>query len=160
MGHYAIALHVNGETHHLLVEARQTLLETLRENLALTGTKQGCGHGVCGSCTVLRDGQPIRACLTLALMATDSQITTIEAEDAILESVKQCFVECGAVQCGFCMPGMVVAAVSLLRETPSPDRSQIRDGLAGHLCRCTGYVKIIEAVALAAQRVNEKQVAT
>jgi len=160
MGRYAIDLHVNGECHRASVDATRTLLDTLREDLVLTGAKRGCGHGVCGSCTVLRDGQPIRSCLTLALMATGCELTTIESEDETMVLLKQCFVECGAVQCGFCIPGMIIAATALLREIPSPNRSQIRDGLAGHLCRCTGYVKIIDAVALAAQRLHPKQVSS
>jgi carbon-monoxide dehydrogenase small subunit len=158
-GPHAITLNVNGEARHVLVETTRTLLDVLRDDLMLTGTKCGCNQGVCGSCTVLCDGDPIRACLSLAVSMTDRHVVTIEggAEDGLLRIVQGAFIETGAVQCGFCTPGMVMSAVALLKETPSPSAPQIREALAGNLCRCTGYMKIIDAVALAAERLKSDQ---
>lgn len=145
-------LTVNNEEHELLIKPHRTLLEVLRNELDLTGAKEGCGQGVCGSCTVLMDGMPVRACLTLALEAEGREITTVEglAEGEILDPLQQAFIDCGAVQCGFCSPGMLMSAKALLNKTPHPDENQIRKGLSGNICRCTGYAKIVEAVALAA----------
>lgn len=158
-GPHAITLNVNGEARQVLVETTRTLLDVLRDDLMLTGTKCGCNQGVCGSCTVLCDGDPIRACLALAIAMTDRRVVTIEggAEDGLLRIVQGAFIETGAVQCGFCTPGMIMAATALLKETSSPSVSQIREALAGNLCRCTGYVKIIDAVALAAERLKSDQ---
>ncbi len=139
---------VNGEPVSLAVEANRTLLEVLRDDLELTGAKEGCGEGVCGSCTVLRDSKPIRACLTLALEAADSCIVTVEglAEGEALEPLQQSFIDHGAVQCGFCTSGMLMAAKGLLLHDPQPTKDDIVHALSGHVCRCTGYTKIIEAV--------------
>ena len=146
-----VALTVNGETLRLLVEPTRTLLTVLRDDLGLTGAKRGCDQGLCGSCTVLCDDQPIRACLSLVAAEDGRSIVTIEglAENGRLSAVQAAFVETGAVQCGFCIPGMIVAAQALLRDTPHPTIDQIRHALSGHLCRCSGYVKIVDAIARA-----------
>ena len=143
-----ITLNVNGEGHTILVEDRETLLEALRDRLSLTGTKEGCGTGECGSCTVLLDGRPVLACLMLAIAAQGKEITTIEgvAIDGKLSPLQQAFIDHGAVQCGFCSPGMILSATALLRENPWPSRMQIQKALEGNLCRCTGYNKIVEAI--------------
>jgi len=149
---YPTTLDVNGERYEVTVAAPQTLLDVLREALYLTGTKRACNQGVCGACTVLRNGVPARACLTLALECNDETITTIEGlgSDGRLSVVQQAFVAAGAPQCGFCMSGMVLVASALLAREPRPDRAAIREALSGNLCRCTGYVKIVEAIELAA----------
>ena len=149
-----ISLSVNGELHELAVAPQATLLEVLREHLGLTGAKEGCGTGECGTCTVLADGQPILSCLTLAIDCQGTEITTIEglAQGDNLTPVQQVFLEKGAVQCGFCTPGMVLAVTALLRESPNPSDQQIKKALEGNLCRCTGYNKIVEAVNVAAER--------
>ena len=143
-----IVLTVNGEVYEVEVEPWWTLLEVLREKLFLTGAKRGCGQGDCGSCTVLLDGQARLACLTLAVAAQGKEILTIEglAKGEELHPVQRAFVEHGAVQCGFCTPGMVMAAKALLDRNPTPTEEDVREGLSGNLCRCTGYTKIIEAV--------------
>ncbi|MBI2754958.1 MAG: (2Fe-2S)-binding protein [Betaproteobacteria bacterium] len=152
-----IQLHVNGQTHDLVVHPARTLLDVLRDQLGLTGAKRGCGLGACGACTVLLDGRPAAACLTLALEAADQEVLTIEglAEGGTLHPVQEAFVESGAVQCGFCTPGMVLSAKTLLDRCPDPKPQEIREALAGNVCRCTGYVKIIEAVSIAARRMRE-----
>lgn len=147
-------LNVNGERRRVVAEPTHTLLDVLRDELFLTGTKRGCDQGVCGSCTVLSDGMPVRSCLVLAAMATGCRIATIEAQDEVLEIVRASFVASGAVQCGFCIPGMIISATALLRENSSPELGEIRDAIAGQLCRCTGYAKIIDAIALAARRLR------
>ncbi len=149
-----LAFEVNGEAVELAVRSQETLLEVLRERLELTGSKEGCGEGVCGACTVLVDGAPRRACLTLALEAQGGQVLTVEglADGAELSLEQQAFVETGAVQCGFCTPGMLLASHDLLSRQEQPDEAAIRQQLSGHICRCTGYAKIVEAVALAADR--------
>jgi len=149
-----ISLSVNGELHELAVAPQATLLEVLREQLDLTGAKEGCGTGECGTCTVLADGQPILSCLTLAIDCEGTEITTIEglAQGDNLTPVQQAFLEKGAVQCGFCTPGMVLAVTALLRESPNPSDQEIKKALEGNLCRCTGYNKIVEAVNEAAER--------
>lgn len=151
-----VELTVNGERESLKVGATQTLLDVLRAQLALTGTKLGCNQGVCGSCTVLIDGVPARACLTLAAGCRDRAITTIEgvAGGATPSAVQQAFIEAGAVQCGYCTPGMVLAAEALLRRTRKPTVPQIREALSGNLCRCSGYTKIVDAVRLASERIS------
>lgn len=151
-----VELTVNGERETLAVGATQTLLDVLRTQLALTGAKLGCNQGVCGSCTVLIDGVPARACLTLAVACRDRAITTIEgvAGGAAPSAVQQAFIETGAVQCGYCTPGMVLAAEALLRRTRRPTVPQIREALSGNLCRCSGYTKIVDAVRLASERVS------
>ena len=145
-------LHVNDEEHELLIKPHWTLLEVLRDELDLTGAKEGCGEGVCGSCTVLMDGMPIRACLTLALEAEGRKITTVEglADGETLDPLQHAFIDRGAVQCGFCTPGMLMSAKAMLNKNPHPDEEQIRKSLSGNICRCTGYAKIVEAVSAAA----------
>jgi carbon-monoxide dehydrogenase small subunit len=143
-----ISLNVNGETFTVDVKSHWTLLRVIRDELGLTGTKEGCGEGECGSCTVLMDGVAVNSCLVLALDADGTSITTIEglAQGDQLHPLQTAFVEKGAIQCGFCTPGMILTAKWLLEQEPSSSRESIRMGLAGNLCRCTGYAKIIEAV--------------
>jgi len=147
---------VNGRTYQLAVEPWQTLAEVLREHLDLTGTKVSCGMGECGNCTVLVDGKPTLSCCTLAVTVRDKNILTIEglAEDG-LHPIQQAFVDCGAIQCGFCTPGMILMTKALLDENPHPTREETKEFLAGNLCRCTGYVKIIDAVMAAAQAMSK-----
>jgi carbon-monoxide dehydrogenase small subunit len=149
-----IELAVNGERETVSVGATQTLLDALRTRLALTGTKLGCNQGVCGSCTVLIDGKPARSCLILAAGCRGRQITTIEGvgDGAKPSVVQQAFIETGAVQCGYCTPGMVLATEALLRRIQKPSVLEIREALSGNLCRCSGYTKIIDAVKLASER--------
>ena len=143
-----LALVVNGEPVRLRVSPGVTLLEVLREDLELTGTKYGCGEGECGACSVMLDGKLVSSCLVLALECEGSEVLTIEGlrADGRLHPIQQAFVEHGAVQCGFCTPGMIMATYALLQENPSPTEDEIKRGLEGNLCRCTGYRKIIDAV--------------
>ena len=147
---------VNGLLRELAVEPNRTLLQLLREDLDLTGTKRGCGEGDCGACVVLLDGQPVNACLVLALEAAGRQVTTIEgvADGNRLHPVQDAFIEAGAVQCGYCTPGMILVALALLRQHPEPTEQQVRQSISGNLCRCTGYQKIVEGVMLAADRLR------
>jgi aerobic-type carbon monoxide dehydrogenase small subunit (CoxS/CutS family) len=149
-----ITLRVNGECHELAVLPHHTLLEVLREDMGLTGTKHGCELGECGACTVLIDGLPVLSCLTLPLEVQESEITTIEGleQNGKLHPLQETFAESGAAQCGYCTPGILLAGVALLRENPRPTREQLKEALAGNLCRCTGYTKIYEAVEAAKQR--------
>ncbi len=149
---------LNGDEIEIGVHDRETLLEVLRHRLGMTGTKQGCDQGECGSCTVLLDGQPVLSCLTLALRVENRQVTTIEglAEGGKLHPIQTAFQEAGAVQCGFCTPGMVLTAKALLDRNPHPCREDIKEALAGNLCRCTGYKKIVEAVERAAAKGMEE----
>lgn len=158
MKHHVI-LRVNGQTRELLVEPNQTLLEVLRQDLGLTGTKHGCGEGECGACTVLLDGQPVTSCLVLAVQADGHEVTTIEglAQDGELSPVQDAFIEHGAIQCGFCSPGMILTATALLKENPQPTRQEIRTAISGNLCRCTGYQKIVEAIEAASQAMNQRE---
>jgi carbon-monoxide dehydrogenase small subunit len=151
-----LRLDVNGETSELLVAVHRTLLEVLREDLGLTGTKHGCELGECGTCTVLVDGEPQLSCLILPVQVEGRAITTVEglATGSELHPLQVAFVELGAAQCGYCSPGILLAARSLLDHNPRPSRDEIKAALAGNLCRCTGYVKIIEAVELAAGRMT------
>ena len=144
----AVTLSINGDPYEVLAAPRQTLLQVLCEQLSLTGTKCACNNGVCGSCTVLADGLPMRACLMLAVAATDREITTIEGleADGELHPVQQAIIDHQGLQCGFCTPGMVIAAKALLDSNPNPTLNEIREELSGNLCRCTGYVKIADAV--------------
>jgi aerobic carbon-monoxide dehydrogenase small subunit len=148
----SVVLKVNGRQSRVSLEGHETLLEVLRTQLGLTGTKRGCDQGVCGSCTVLINGLAARSCLCLAALATDKTVVTVEGleRDGILSPLQQAFVDTGAIQCGFCMPGMVIAATALLAENPRPDKEAIRTALAGNLCRCSGYVKVVDAVWRAA----------
>lgn len=152
-----LRLTVNGETREVYTAVHKTLLEVLREDLRLTGTKHGCELGECGTCTVLVDGQPILSCLALPIEVQGREITTVEglAERGEPHPLQTAFAELGAAQCGYCIPGMLLSAKALLDEESAPDRPQIQEALAGNLCRCTGYVKILEAVELAAERMAE-----
>jgi aerobic-type carbon monoxide dehydrogenase small subunit (CoxS/CutS family) len=151
-----VSLEVNGELTQALVPVHKTLLEVLREDMGLTGTKHGCELGECGTCTVLVDGRPHLSCLLLPLQVEGRAITTVEgmAAGAELHPLQRAFGELGAAQCGYCTPGMLLSAQALLSGNPRPDREQIKEALAGNLCRCTGYLKIVEAVELAAGRMR------
>ena len=153
-----IELRVNGEVHDVLVAVHKTLLEVLREDLGLTGTKHGCELGECGTCTVLVDGAPVLSCLALPLEHEGREITTVAgmATGGELHPLQQAFAELGAAQCGYCTPGFLVTARALLDDNPAPSRAEIAQALSGNICRCTGYVKIFEAVKLAAERVRGK----
>lgn len=153
MSEQPVELRVNGRVHRLDVEVRHTLADVVRERLGLTGTHLGCEQGVCGACTVLVDGEPVRSCLVFAVQLDGADITTIEglaAPDGTLHPVQDAFAECHGLQCGFCTPGFVLTAVHLLERDPDPDRATIRRELSGNLCRCTGYVGIVDAVERAA----------
>jgi carbon-monoxide dehydrogenase small subunit len=152
-----MTFHINGEVQQVAASPTHTLLEVLREELDLTGTKHGCELGHCGACTVLVDGAPILSCLMLAVEAQDADITTIEglASENQLHPLQQAFAERGAAQCGYCTPGFLISGAHLLEHNTSPTRDEIKAALAGNLCRCTGYTKIIEAVELAAARMRE-----
>ncbi len=154
-----IEICVNGEFYELAVEPQETLVEVLRDHLGLTGTKEGCGTGECGSCTVLIGGKPILSCLTLAVECHKQDIITIEgvAEGNSLSPVQQAFIDCGAIQCGFCTSGMVLSSEVLLKENPNPQKKDIYKALEGNLCRCTGYNKIIEAVHKASKQMVTEQ---
>ena len=145
---------INGEIYEEEVDIRRTLLEVLRESFGLTGTKRGCNEGECGACTVLLDGKPVPSCLVLAIEAQGKRIQTVEglSHDGELHPLQQAFIEHGAFQCGFCTPGMLMAAKGLLNENPKPSEQDARRAIAGNLCRCTGYNKIVEAILDAAKR--------
>ena len=156
MSRQLVALNINGDAYELAVAPTHTLLEVLREDAGLTGTKHGCEQGECGLCTVLIDGRPQFSCLTLAIEAQGADIRTVEglATSGELHPLQQAWGETGASQCGYCTPGMLMSAQALLERNPSPNRTEIREALAGNLCRCTGYQAIIEAVELAAERMR------
>jgi len=145
---------VNREPVDILVDDYKTLLEVLREDLQLTGTKHGCELGECGACAVLVDGQPVLSCLVLAVESQNRHVTTVEglAEDGRLHPLQECFADLGAAQCGYCTPGILITAKALLDQEPHPSRERIREALSGNLCRCTGYLQIVEAVEAAAER--------
>ena len=149
-----ISLRVNGEPVEVAFAPHKTLLEVLREDLGLTGTKHGCELGECGCCAVLLDGRPVLSCLVLGVAVEGHEVTTVEgmAEGPKLHPLQEAFAELGAAQCGYCTPGLLLTAKALLEETPEPSREQIKEALAGNICRCTGYIKIFEAVELAAAR--------
>lgn len=153
----AVRLKVNGQEHRVLVPPHRTLLEVLREDLGLVGTKHGCELGECGVCTVLVDGEPALSCLVLAHEVEGHEVTTVEglATDGQLHPVQLAFVESGALQCGYCTPAMVLVTKALLDRVPEPSGEQVREAVAGVFCRCTGYVKILEAVQAAARRLRE-----
>ncbi len=153
-----IALNINGDTYEVLVSPNQTLIEVLREQLGLLGTKRGCDLGACGTCTVLIDEEAYLSCVTLAVDAVGKEILTIEglAEGGDLHPLQRAFIEKGALQCGFCTPGMILTARAILNEENKPTEKMIRKNLAGNLCRCTGYKKIVEAVVSVAQAAGKE----
>jgi len=152
-----MTLTVNDRAYEVAVAPNRTLTQLLRDDLNLLGTKEGCGVGDCGACTVIMDGKPVNSCLVLAVQADGSHIKTIEgvATSDGLHPVQQTFVEMGAIQCGFCTPGMVLSATSLLEKNPHPTEHEVRQALSGNLCRCTGYQKIVEAVQEASRRMKK-----
>jgi carbon-monoxide dehydrogenase small subunit len=154
-----ITLSVNGETKDVIFAPNKTLLELLREELGLTGTKHGCELGECGACAVLMNGRPVLSCLMLALECDGAEIMTVEglANDARLHPLQDAFADCGAAQCGYCTPGFLVTAKALLDERPDATRGEITEALSGNLCRCTGYIQIFEAVEEAAAKMGSKE---
>jgi aerobic carbon-monoxide dehydrogenase small subunit len=149
-----IELNINGRVYEIPVDPRDLLVDVVRKKVGLTGTKKGCGQGDCGACTVLLDGKAVLSCLTLAIACQGKSINTIEglvSEDGQLHPIQQSFVDQGAVQCGFCTPGMILTTKALLDRTPQPSEEEIKRGLAGNICRCTGYKKIVEAVEAASE---------
>ena len=158
MSDHDITLTVNGKRMTGRAEARTTLVDFLRDNLGLTGTHVGCEHGVCGACSVIMDGRPVRSCLIYAVMADSAEIRTVEGlegADGSLSPLQDAFWETHAMQCGYCTPGMLIAATALLERNPDPSEEEIRDAIGGNLCRCTGYVQIVEAVQIAAKSMRE-----
>ena len=153
---YRLSLSVNGRPVEIAVEPQQTLLDVLRDTLGLMGTKEACGTGDCGACTVLVGGEPVCSCLLLAVEAEGQEVTTVEglATDGELHPVQRAFIEHGALQCGFCTPGMLLSTVALLARNARPTEDEIREALAGNLCRCTGYDKIVRAVRAAAEEMR------
>lgn len=153
-----VRFRVNGQDIELDIEPMATLLDVLREQLGLTGTKKGCGAGDCGACTVIMDKKAILSCLTPAMQATGREITTVEglSRNGELHPLQEAFIECGAVQCGFCTPGMLLSAKALLDQNPSPTQEEVRMAISGNLCRCTGYKKIIDAIMLASKRMKDE----
>jgi aerobic carbon-monoxide dehydrogenase small subunit len=155
MSTHRISLTVNGRRVEREVPARLTLVDFLRDHLRLTGTHIGCEHGVCGACSVLLDGKPVRSCLLFAVQAEGAAVTTVEGlapEPGAIGILQDAFCEAHGLQCGYCTPGMLIAAEALLRRNPDPSDSEIRDAISANLCRCTGYVQIVEAIRLAAER--------
>lgn len=151
-----IQLTVNGKQYSLSIDEDKRLIDVLREDLGLIGVKEGCGEGECGACTVIMDGKTVNSCLVMGFQANGSNIVTIEGleKDGRLDPVQQAFIDVGAVQCGFCIPGMILSVRALLDENPNPTEEEIREGISGNLCRCTGYNKIVEAVHLARRYEN------
>ena len=157
---YPISVEVNGAARMSEVPARLSLVDWLREELLLTGTHVGCEHGVCGACSVMLDGEPVRSCLIYAVQADRHRVTTVEGlahPDGTLSVLQDSFCEMHGLQCGYCTPGMLIAAQGLLNVTPRPSEEQIREAIGGNLCRCTGYQQIVDAVQLAAERLVEKK---
>jgi carbon-monoxide dehydrogenase small subunit len=154
-----IVLNVNKINYKVAVEPQRTLVEVLRDTLGLTGTKKSCSEGECGACTVLMDGKPAASCLVLALDAQGKEITTIEglSEGEKLHPIQEAFVKHAAIQCGFCTPGMVLSAKALLDENPKPTATEVRKGISGNLCRCTGYQQIVDAILAASQTMAKKE---
>jgi carbon-monoxide dehydrogenase small subunit len=152
---------INGEVYTREVDVNMTLVEFIRDELHLNGTKEGCDEGECGACTIIFDGHPFNSCLVLAAEADGHEITTIEgmANDGRLHPIQEAFLEVGAVQCGYCTPGMILSAKVVLDEFPDPTEEQIRTGIEGNICRCTGYNRIVEAIKLAAKKINASKAA-
>jgi aerobic carbon-monoxide dehydrogenase small subunit len=156
----SIELKVNGDTYTVAVEPWRTLNELLREDLNLTGTKLGCGSGDCGACTVIVEGKSVSSCLTLAVSLDKKEVLTVEGlarSGEELHPIQEAFIENGAIQCGFCTAGMEMSALYLLEQNPSPSEAEIRAGLTGNLCRCTGYNQIVEGISLAAEKLKKRQ---
>ncbi len=157
MSTHRIECTVNGEPHSMEVPARRLLSDFLRDDLHLTGTKRGCETGICGACSVLLDGEVVKSCLMLAVQVNGREITTIEGlapGDGTLHPLQQSFMQCGGLQCGYCTPGFIMASCDLLKNNPRPNSQDVRHGLAGNLCRCTGYTQIVESVLQAAKNMN------
>ena len=156
-----IELKINGENYDATVSGSETLLTLLRDQLDLTGTKRGCNQGVCGACTVIKDGVPVRSCLTLAGFCNSSEVTTVEglAIDRNLSNLQNAFSENGAVQCGFCISGMLITIKALLDKVPNPTIDEVREAISGNLCRCSGYKKIIDATLEASRSLNSEELA-
>jgi carbon-monoxide dehydrogenase small subunit len=154
MAFHQINVTVNGVTEQVVVPSNMTLMRMLRESLALTGTKNGCSAGECGACTVLINGEPVNSCMVLAVECDGSEIVTVEglAGDQQLDPIQEAMIEAGGVQCGFCTPGILISSRALLDRNPNPSEDEIREALVGNLCRCTGYVRIIESIKAAARR--------
>jgi carbon-monoxide dehydrogenase small subunit len=154
MAFHQINVTVNGETEQVVVPSNMTLMRMLRESLALTGTKNGCSAGECGACTVLMNGEPVNSCMVLAVECDGAEIVTVEglAGDQQLDPIQEAMIEVGGVQCGFCTPGILISSRALLDRNPNPSEDEIREALVGNLCRCTGYVRIVESVRAAARR--------
>ena len=159
MGTHTITFTVNGSLERVTVPSNMTLLQLLRETLGLTGTKNGCEAGECGACTVLVDGEPVNSCMMLAVEIDDRQVLTVEglSPDGQLSPLQQAFVDHNAVQCGFCTPGMLLTSYALVTRNPHPTRAEIKEALVGNLCRCTGYVRIIDAIETAASVMADQQ---
>jgi carbon-monoxide dehydrogenase small subunit len=156
---YTIAVEVNGKRHSGQVPARLSLVDWLRDELRLTGTHVGCEHGICGACSVMLDGEPVRSCLMYAVQANGHRVTTVEGlanSDGSMSVLQDSFCETHGLQCGYCTPGMLIASQALLNSIPNPTEDEIRDAIGGNLCRCTGYQQIVEAVQLAAERVAKE----
>jgi len=153
MANHSISVTVNGSNEYLTVPSNMTLLQLLRERLAITGPKNGCSAGECGACTVLMNGEPVNSCMVLAVEADGAEVVTVEnlAHDGLLTSLQEAFLEHNAVQCGFCTPGVLMSAHALLERNPHPTKEEIQEALVGNLCRCTGYLRIIQAVQTAAE---------
>ncbi|MEE2881912.1 MAG: (2Fe-2S)-binding protein [Chloroflexota bacterium] len=154
-----LQLTVNGEEKQILVEPYSSLLDTLRDEIRLTGTKKGCDEGDCGACTVFLNGKPVTSCMVLAHSAHDADVITIEGLGNFddMNPVQQAFIDHGGLQCGFCIPGLIMSATAFLKENPNPTEEDVRFGIGGNLCRCTGYSKVVEAVLAAAQNINDKR---
>jgi len=154
MAFHQINVTVNGETEQVVVPSNMTLMRMLRESLALTGTKNGCSAGECGACTVLMNGEPVNSCMVLAVECDGADIVTVEglAGDKQLDPIQEAMIEAGGVQCGFCTPGILISSRALLDRTPNPSEDEIREALVGNLCRCTGYVRIVDSIRAAARR--------
>jgi 4-hydroxybenzoyl-CoA reductase gamma subunit len=153
-----IKLNINGDIYEVAVKPKEVLIDVLRDKLGFTGTKRGCNSGRCGACTVLVDGKAVRSCLVIANKVQDKKIITIEglAKNGVLDQIQEAFIEHGAVQCGFCTPGMIMTAKAFLKKNPNPTIDEVKEALSGNICRCTGYVKIIEAIEDAALRIRNR----